>query len=946
MKNSFTFAIVALAMVYACPSFADFSKYVQISASGYAGEAVNDFPVLVKISNAKLPGVYSAVKNAGADLKFTDELGVTEYPYEVDVWDPSGTSLVWVKVPVLKSNTSLRMYYGDVDKTTNPGATQVWGGYAGVWHLSTGLGDSVANGAPAVAVSPTVSLASGAVGAGYRISSAGVTSGSKTGAIYCPSTASVDYSQGFTVSAWVNNISYSSTWDDQMILATCSGVWEKKGGFCIRANTWPNSGKELMFSNSNCNEKFQNGDSRVPPLWDNNVWHSLSLVWDGSTMTVYIDGIAGNSWSGAITNSGEPLTFGNCSNLEASNIGTTESSAFSWKGGVDECRLTTAVKSADWLRAEYLVVSQDVTTFGEPHDLSGCTVDFSAVGERSGSAPLVVEFQASSEGFSGTVTYKWDFDNDGVVDLTTTDVRFSRVFNDRGTFSVQVSAEDASGHTAIKLVKDYILVGVEVYVDANAVSEGFGTKASPFKTITNAVAKAIGRETIYVRGGIGCSYRFADYRDSVMLAVPGLKIRGCDADWNPATGFADADSMARIFIADDYAEKSYTLKGNKTDWPAPFEVSASDCVISGIYAEFGSDSFKKQNRGGEGMISIAGGVSGTVVENSRFLMTGTAGTYEGAGSNGIVSGAKVGSNTDPRVRDTVIRRCYVQMIKDASGHGVFWGLHNGTRFEENFACDLGTLYASCTHNSGSDLVDYHIVSNVFLNCSNGAGGSLLGTAGNYTPARGEIAFNRAIHEDGVAGRYVFVQHGRQYGGTWQDDVSIHHNTIVGYDFAFMKEYYGGSFGEESARAQNDRYCWVPKIFDNLLVDVKTNIWECNDGKFNGFADGNTSSFRAGSFFYNNAFYNTGFLGGPATGFGWYDLKDLAGTNTTITVDVNPPFVNTTDPLNENYYRLRVPSAPWVTDAWVGDDPSFPDPDIPRYIGAVAPQPGGFAVRIR
>lgn len=366
--------IITALIACACGLFtfcevAGFAKYVPISVSGYSGAALSDFPVLIKIDASSIPGVYSDVKHSGADLKFTDDSGEGEYPYEVDTWNPSGTSYVWVKLPSFASGVNFRMYYGDNAKTTNPSVADVWTGYKGVWHLNTGLADSVAGGAPAVAVSPT-QVAAGAIGSGCRISSEGVTSGSKTGAVYCPSTASVDYSPGFTVSVWMNNISYSSTWDDQMILATCSGVWEKKGGFCIRANTWPNSGKELMFSNSNCNQKFQNANSSVPPLWDNNVWHLFSMVWDGSLMRVYIDGVAGDSWSGELTKSGEPLTFGNCSNLDSKKIGTTESSAFSWKGGVDECRFTTAIKSADWLRAEYLVATTaNLLTFGDPQSM-------------------------------------------------------------------------------------------------------------------------------------------------------------------------------------------------------------------------------------------------------------------------------------------------------------------------------------------------------------------------------------------------------------------------------------------------------------------------------------------------------------------------------------------------------------------------------------------------
>ena len=98
-------------------------------------------------------------------------------------------------------------------------------------------------------------------------------------------------------------------------------------------------------------------------------------------------------------------------------------------------------------------------------------------------------------------------------------------------------------------------------------------------------------------------------------------------------------------------------------------------------------------------------------------------------------------------------------------------------------------------------------------------------------------------------------------------------------------------------------------------------------------------------FTKNAVLADNFVTGSATTFDWYDIgQNLANTNTTKVLAEMPQFVNTTDPYSENFYRLKVPQEPWVIDAWVGDDPTFPE--FPRYIGAVAPQPGGFAVRIR
>lgn len=363
---------LSVALFASATCSAGFAKYVDITIQNYTGNEVANFPVLVKIDATKIPGVYTDVKNAGADMKFTDATGVTEYPYDVDVWDSTGTSLVWVKVPNLANGATFRMYYGDATQTVNEGSTDVWTGYAGVWHLSTGLGDSVEGGTDAVAVSPTAPLAAGAIGGGYKISPESVTSGAKEGAIYCPDTTSVDYSAGFTLSLWMNNVSASDSWDGQLFFATCSEQWEKKGGFAGLANTWPNDGRETYFYNGNGGGKLYH--KSAPPLWDNNNWHLYTIVYNGTSVKSYVDGIYGGSeYAIAVSMRGLPLTLGNYSNADYSKIGTSDSAGISWKGGVDECRFTTALKSVDWLRAEYLVATTDVTTFGEPQE-AGPTV--------------------------------------------------------------------------------------------------------------------------------------------------------------------------------------------------------------------------------------------------------------------------------------------------------------------------------------------------------------------------------------------------------------------------------------------------------------------------------------------------------------------------------------------------------------------------------------------
>lgn len=110
---------------------------VEIALTGYAGETeLKDFPVLVRISEATMPGIdLTSFKIDHSDLHFYDAVG-TELPHEVEKWNPEGESLVWVRVPSLSGkDTKIRMNWGETpDSTVLP--TDTWNGdYVGVWHI-------------------------------------------------------------------------------------------------------------------------------------------------------------------------------------------------------------------------------------------------------------------------------------------------------------------------------------------------------------------------------------------------------------------------------------------------------------------------------------------------------------------------------------------------------------------------------------------------------------------------------------------------------------------------------------------------------------------------------------------------------------------------------------------------------------------------------------------
>jgi hypothetical protein len=97
---------------------------------------VDGIVVLVRLDPTRID--YAAVQNQGQDLRFVDDDGTTVLPHEVERWVPSGTSIVWVRVPRIDPSTDLDhlwMYYGNGTATDAQQRNVVWAGYDAVYHL-------------------------------------------------------------------------------------------------------------------------------------------------------------------------------------------------------------------------------------------------------------------------------------------------------------------------------------------------------------------------------------------------------------------------------------------------------------------------------------------------------------------------------------------------------------------------------------------------------------------------------------------------------------------------------------------------------------------------------------------------------------------------------------------------------------------------------------------
>ena len=333
-----------------------------ITFTNYSGRATLDnFPVLVKLTTANTANYAGFLDTTdGYDLRFwsNSELTGTELAYEVESFDSSGTSYIWVKVPSFSHNGTIWASWGDPDFNSQQGYTtdgSVWSeGFAGVWHLDEVSGvedltDATANGNDADLDADTDNVV-GLIAKGQEFDGG-------DDYIRIPDSPSVSVTGSITLEAWGKLPSFSG--GSQNIIAKDSNAAYR---YRIQG-----TGTELWSLVSDGSYELD----KVSYTFSPNTWYHIVCVMDMAADEVryYINGqLAGTPQAlakNSIQDTGGALLLGN---YAAAHTGED------FIGIMDEARITDGVRSADWLWACYM-------NQGESHD---SFVEYGAVSEVGG----------------------------------------------------------------------------------------------------------------------------------------------------------------------------------------------------------------------------------------------------------------------------------------------------------------------------------------------------------------------------------------------------------------------------------------------------------------------------------------------------------------------------------------------------------------------------------
>jgi hypothetical protein len=299
-------------------------------------ENLLNFPVLVSLTSSNIN--YTKTKALGADIRFVDSDG-TALNYEIEKWDATGTSNIWVKVPQIDASSAtdyIWMYYNNPAATDNATTTGVWdGNYFLVQHLNESSGtatlDSTLNARNGTKLSATEPSAT----------STGQISGAQNfdgGNDYIVSNNANGTSlSNLSVSMWVKRADINST---KGILQWAADLNSGTPFIFLRdAN-----GVLTWYVNSNYNLAGGSISS--------NVWTNLSVTWNGSVWTSYVNGNSAGTYNGGGTlqNNATKFWIGNAFNGY-------------WQGNIDEVRISSTTRSSDWILAEYKTEINNFNTY-------------------------------------------------------------------------------------------------------------------------------------------------------------------------------------------------------------------------------------------------------------------------------------------------------------------------------------------------------------------------------------------------------------------------------------------------------------------------------------------------------------------------------------------------------------------------------------------------------
>ena len=478
--NTLRQTVLSTAMLFAA-GFAqggfndDWAYKASLTFSGYSGaEMLTNFPVLVGMTNFSGFSYSQVAVASGGDLRFVDADGA-ELNFEIESWNPSGDTFVWVQVPTLTNNAAITAYWGNAAATLPAYATDgsTWSnGYVAVYHFpetSGTCGDSSPQANTLTAKGNTALGSAGKVGLSPRLPDG------NNDWLEAADHSSLEGMGQLTLEAWVYD-EQNDTYPRAILSKRTSSSSQ------ISFYLYKGSNRTLYFSLGNSGGTGGVGGEFSGTATDANRWYHVAATYDkdlaSNRMKIFLDGVyksARNDASGNVTATTSALYLG-ILNKDYGNA---------WKGKLDEVRIANVARSADWLAATHKTIADNAgfADYGdmEPTDVTtpvfaaDPAISLNESGDgfvvsaelASGEADLLAVF-GPEEPFAYTNLLAQGVEPGVVVSNTLSGLPADRML------SFGVLATNANGHAILRTSSTPFMSGeVSIAGTSDAFEEGF-----------------------------------------------------------------------------------------------------------------------------------------------------------------------------------------------------------------------------------------------------------------------------------------------------------------------------------------------------------------------------------------------------------------------------------------------------------------------------------------
>ena len=327
-----------------------------------SSETLSNFPILVTLNSSRID--YGQTQDSGQDIRFIDSHG-TILNHEIEKWDETGTSTVWVKIPSITAQSTseyIYMYYDNINASDGQNVESVWdSNFVMVQHMNDATTstttDSTSNnndGSKASANHPNEATG--------QISNAQDFDGTDTDYMEVADSAELHFgtSEDFSVSVWIKRDVDADGTTKKVVAMGASDAFTTSGARGWAIKTGGNNLKTIATYGDNSVYVSLTTDGVYD--YRDGLWHHVASTFDRSgNIVFYVDGVIIDSSDMTAIVNVDDTTY------TSLDIGTyvTQTTHF-FPGLIDEINVSNIVRSAEWIEANYLSTKDSMLTYSSP----------------------------------------------------------------------------------------------------------------------------------------------------------------------------------------------------------------------------------------------------------------------------------------------------------------------------------------------------------------------------------------------------------------------------------------------------------------------------------------------------------------------------------------------------------------------------------------------------